>query len=61
LQARFGITTPRSEFVAKVKERRGQIHERIAEFLDSEQLGKWPWRDPVRAALLGRHLRLELV
>jgi len=33
--------TTRAEIVAKVKEHRGQIHERIAKFLDSEQLGKW--------------------
>ena len=33
--------TTKAEIVAKVKEHRGQIHERIAKFLDSEQLGKW--------------------
>jgi hypothetical protein len=33
--------TTKAEVVAKVKEHRGQIHERIAKFLDSEQLGKW--------------------
>ena len=32
--------TTKAEIVAKVKEHRGQIHERIAKFLDSEQLGK---------------------
>jgi periplasmic protein CpxP/Spy len=33
--------TTKAEIVEKVKEHRGQIHERIAKFLDSEQLGKW--------------------
>ena len=33
--------TTKAEIAAKVKEHRGQIHERIAKFLDSEQLGKW--------------------
>ena len=33
--------TSKAEIVAKVKEHRGQIHERLAKFLDSEQLGKW--------------------
>ena len=33
--------TSKAEIVAKVKEHRGQIHERVAKFLDSEQLGKW--------------------
>jgi periplasmic protein CpxP/Spy len=34
-------TTTKAEIVAKVKEHRGQIHERVAKFLNSEQLGKW--------------------
>ena len=33
--------TTKAEIVAKVKEHRGQIHERIAKFLDSELLGMW--------------------
>ena len=33
--------TTKAEIVAKVKAHRGEIHERIAKFLDSEQLGKW--------------------
>jgi hypothetical protein len=33
--------TTKAEIVAKVKEHRGEIHQRIAKFLDSEQLGKW--------------------
>jgi len=34
-------STTRAEIVAKIKEHRGQIHDHIAKFLDSEQLGKW--------------------
>ena len=34
-------TTTKAEIVAKVKEHRSQIHERVAKFLDPEQLGKW--------------------
>ena len=33
--------TTKAEIVAKVKEHRGEIHQRIAKFLDAEQLGKW--------------------
>ena len=33
--------TTKAEIVSKVKEHRSEIHERIAKFLDSEQLGKW--------------------
>ena len=33
--------TTRAEIVAKVKEHRGEIHERVAKFLNPEQLGKW--------------------
>ena len=33
--------TTKAEIVAKVKEHRGEIHQRIAKFLDPEQLGKW--------------------
>ena len=33
--------TTRAEIVAKVKENRGQIHDRLAKVLDSEQLVKW--------------------
>ena len=33
--------TTKAEIVAKLKEHRGEIHERIAKFLDPEQLGKW--------------------
>ena len=34
-------STTKAEIVAKVKEHRGEIHERIAKFLNPEQLGKW--------------------
>ena len=33
--------TTRAEIVAKVKEHRGEIHQRVAKFLTPEQLGKW--------------------
>jgi hypothetical protein len=33
--------TTKAEIVAKVKEHRGAMHERIAKFLDSKQLEKW--------------------
>jgi septal ring factor EnvC (AmiA/AmiB activator) len=33
--------TTKAEIVAKVKEHRGEIHARIAKFLNPEQLGKW--------------------
>jgi len=33
--------TTRADVIAQVKQHRGEIHQRIAKFLDSEQLGKW--------------------
>ena len=33
--------TSKAEIVAKVKEHRGEIHDRVAKFLNPEQLGKW--------------------
>ena len=33
--------TTKAEIVAKVKEHRGEIHQRVAAFLNPEQLGKW--------------------
>ena len=33
--------TTRAEMLAKVKEHRGEIHDRLAKVLDSEQLVKW--------------------
>ena len=34
-------STTRAEIVTKVKQHRGEIHERVAAFLNPEQLGKW--------------------
>ncbi len=33
--------TTRADIVAKVKEHRLEIHQRVANFLNPEQLGKW--------------------
>ena len=33
--------TTKADIVAKVKEHRGEMHERVATFLNPEQLGKW--------------------
>jgi periplasmic protein CpxP/Spy len=33
--------TTKAEVIAKVKENRGEIHQRVAAFLNPEQLGKW--------------------
>jgi hypothetical protein len=49
-------TTTRAEIVAKVKEHRGQIHERVAKFLDSEQLGKWDIEVAKAKEFLGQKL-----
>jgi hypothetical protein len=48
--------TTKAEIVAKVKEHRGQIHERIAKFLDSEQLGKWDNEVAKAKEFLGQRL-----
>jgi hypothetical protein len=48
--------TTKAEVVAKVREHRGQIHERIAEFLDSEQLGKWDKEVAKAKEFLGQKL-----
>ena len=48
--------TTNAEIVAKVKEHRGQIHERIAKFLDSEQLGKWDSEVGKAKEFLGQRL-----
>ncbi len=48
--------TTRADIVAKVKEHRGQIHERIAKFLDSEQLGKWDNEVAKAKEFLGQRL-----
>ena len=49
-------TTTKAEIVAKVKENRSQIHERIAKFLDSEQLGKWDHEVAKAKEFLGQKL-----
>jgi protein CpxP len=33
--------TTKAAIIAKVKEHRGEIHQRVAGFLNPEQLGKW--------------------
>jgi ribosomal protein L9 len=33
--------TTKAEIIAKVKEHRAEIHQRVAGFLNPEQLGKW--------------------
>ncbi len=48
--------TTRADIVAKVKEHRGQIHEHIAKFLDSEQLGKWDNEVAKAKEFLGQRL-----
>ena len=48
--------TSKAEIVAKVKEHRGQIHERVAKFLDSEQLGKWDSEVGKAKEFLGQRL-----
>jgi periplasmic protein CpxP/Spy len=48
--------TTKAEIVAKVKEHRGEIHERIAKFLNSEQLGKWDKEVAQAKEFLGQKL-----
>jgi len=48
--------TSKAEIVAKVKEHRGEIHERIAKFLNSEQLGKWDNEVAKAKEFLGQRL-----
>jgi periplasmic protein CpxP/Spy len=48
--------TTKAEIVARVKEHRGEIHERIAKFLDSEQLGKWDSEVAKAKEFLGQRL-----
>jgi hypothetical protein len=48
--------TTKAEIVSKVKEHRGEIHERIAKFLDSEQLGKWDTEVAKAKEFLGQKL-----
>ena len=49
-------STTKAEIVAKVKEHRGEIHERIARFLNSEQLGKWDNEVAKAKEFLGQRL-----
>jgi periplasmic protein CpxP/Spy len=49
-------TTTRAEIVAKVKEHRGEIHERVAKFLNPEQLGKWDSEVAKAKEFLGQRL-----
>jgi hypothetical protein len=48
--------TTKAEIVAKVKEHRGEIHERIARFLNPEQLGKWDKEVAKAKEFLGQRL-----
>ena len=48
--------TTKAEIVAKVKEHRGEIHERLAKVLDSEQLGKWDNEVAKAKEFLGQRL-----
>ena len=48
--------TTKADVVAKVKEHRGEIHERIAKFLDVEQLGKWDTEVAKAKEFLGQRL-----
>jgi ribosomal protein L9 len=49
-------STSKAEIVAKVKEHRGEIHERIARFLNPEQLGKWDNEVAKAKEFLGQRL-----
>jgi periplasmic protein CpxP/Spy len=48
--------TTKAEIVAKVKEHRGEIHQRIAQFLNSEQLDKWDNEVAKAKEFLGQRL-----
>ena len=48
--------TTKAEIVAKVKEHRGEIHERIARFLNPEQRGKWDNEVAKAKEFLGQRL-----
>jgi hypothetical protein len=48
--------TSKAEIVAKVKEHRGEIHDRIAKFLNPEQLGKWDNEVAKAKEFLGQRL-----
>jgi periplasmic protein CpxP/Spy len=48
--------TTKAEIMAKVKEHRGEIHERVAKFLNPEQLGKWDTEVAKAKEFLGQKL-----
>jgi len=48
--------TTKPEVAAKVKEHRGEIHDRIAAFLNPEQLGKWDKEVAKAKEFLGQRL-----
>src|ERR1700751_624664 len=48
--------TTKAEIVAKVKEHRGEIHQRVAGFLNPEQLGKWDSEVSKAKEFLGQKL-----
>jgi len=49
-------STTKAEIVAKVREHRGEIHDRIAKFLNPEQLGKWDNEVAKAKEFLGQRL-----
>jgi ribosomal protein L9 len=48
--------TTKAEIIAKVKEHRSAIHERVAKFLNPEQLGKWDTEVAKAKEFLGQKL-----
>jgi periplasmic protein CpxP/Spy len=48
--------TTKAEIVAKVKEHRGEIHDRVAGFLNPEQLDKWDKEVAKSKEFLGQRL-----
>jgi protein CpxP len=48
--------TTKAEIVAKVRQHRGEIHDRIAAFLNPEQLGKWDKEVAMAKEFLGQRL-----
>jgi periplasmic protein CpxP/Spy len=48
--------TTKAGIVAKVKEHRGEIHQRVASFLNPEQLGKWDNEVAKAKEFLGQRL-----
>jgi hypothetical protein len=48
--------TTKIEIISMVKEHRGEIHQRIAKFLDSEQLDKWDKEVAKAKEFLGQRL-----